>query len=168
MIRTSDHEEEEEEVKIDSDDEVHNYAEIRRKITKDSLIGQKLLGIFEKDPRPTVERKKKLAKNLNIPYDKLNTWFNSRRNEGVKGNLSNNYLEAFTYTYFTLNHQLNHAIDGELETLRKTFTPNQIKELQNWYNGDSVEVDTLVESTGLTRKQINDWICNQRKKDRIG
>ena len=72
-------------------------------------------------------------------------------------------LEAFIYILLK-NHQLNHAIDG----LRKTFTPNQIKELQNWYNGNSVEVDTLVESTGLTRKQINDWICNQRKKDRIG
>ena len=74
---------------MNSDDEVHNYAQIPGTITANSLIGQKLLAIYRKDPRPTVERKKKLAKNLNIDYKKLDKWFESRRRQDIKGNLSN-------------------------------------------------------------------------------
>ena len=82
-------EEEEEEVNMNSDNEVHNYAQIPDKITANSIIGQKLLAIYRKDPRPTVERKKEIAKNLNIEYKKLKKWFETRISQDIKGNLSN-------------------------------------------------------------------------------
>ena len=78
-------EEEEEEVNMNSDDEVHNYAQIPGSITANSHLGQKLLAIYRKDPRPTVERKKELAKKLKIPYQKLTKWFETRRQQDIKG-----------------------------------------------------------------------------------
>ena len=82
----SDNEDQEEEVYDHEEEEHrHNYAENPSGLTRNSLIGKKLFKIYEKDPRPSVARKKELAKSLNIPYQKLTRWFETRRQQDIKG-----------------------------------------------------------------------------------
>ena len=82
----SDNEDQEEEVYDHEEEEHrHNYAENPSGLTRNSLIGKQLFRIYEKDPRPSVERKKELAKKLKIPYQKLTKWFETRRQQDIKG-----------------------------------------------------------------------------------
>ena len=54
----SDNEDQEEEVYDHEEEEHrHNYAENPSGLTRNSLIGKQLFRIYEKDPRPSVERK---------------------------------------------------------------------------------------------------------------
>ena len=85
FILEQDSDQEEEVFDHDEEEHRHNYAENPSTLNRNTLIGKKLFEIYEKDPRPSVKRKKELAKSLNIPYAKLTTWFESRRAQDIKG-----------------------------------------------------------------------------------
>ena len=87
----------------DEEEHRHNYAENPSTLNKNTLIGKKLFEIYEKDPRPSVKRKKELAKSLNIPYAKLTTWFESRRAQDIKGL----YLSIANIIYHTSKTKIN-------------------------------------------------------------